>query len=42
LHPSGEEKMICEKCGKVIVFEKIITPDKRAFHIYCFEKEDHK
>jgi len=34
--------MICEKCGKVIIFEKIITPDRRAFHIYCFEKEDHK
>jgi hypothetical protein len=32
--------MICEKCGKGVPFEKIITPDGRYFHIFCFTKED--
>ena len=41
-HDFNPEKMICEKCGKVVLFEKIITPDGRIFHIFCFDKEDHK
>jgi len=25
------------KCGKVLNFEKIITPDGKAYHIKCFD-----
>ena len=32
--------MICEKCKQTLAYEKIITPDGRSFHIFCFEKED--
>jgi len=29
----------CQKCDKVLNFEKIITPDGRAFHVHCWSKE---
>jgi len=32
--------MRCNKCDKVLNFEKIITPDGRAFHIHCWEREN--
>jgi len=34
--------MKCEKCKQTLAYEKIITPDGRSFHIFCFEKEDAK
>jgi hypothetical protein len=30
--------MICMKCGKVLNFEKIITPDGKAYHVHCWNK----
>ena len=39
IHFAGEKKMICHKCDKVLNFEKIITPDGRAFHMECWSKE---
>ena len=30
--------MICMKCGKVLNFEKIITPEGKAYHVKCFDK----
>ena len=32
-------KMICMKCGKVLNFEKIITPDGRVYHMECWNKD---
>jgi len=35
--------MICHKCGKVIIFEKIIdesNPEKKAYHIHCWESQN--
>jgi len=32
-------KMICEKCGKVVLFEKIIVENK-VYHYYCWERDD--
>jgi len=29
--------MICMKCGKVLNFEKIITPEGKAYHVNCFD-----
>ena len=29
--------MICMKCGKVLNFEKIITPEGKAYHVKCFD-----
>jgi len=35
------ERMICHKCGKVIIFEKIIDErEKKAYHIQCWEREN--
>jgi hypothetical protein len=34
--------MKCCKCDKVIIFEKIITPDGRAYHIQCWNREEEK
>jgi len=28
--------MICIQCGKVLNFEKIITPDGKAYHMHCW------
>tara|TARA_B100000586_G_C20096607_1_gene422821 strand:+ start:1031 stop:1207 length:177 start_codon:yes stop_codon:yes gene_type:complete len=33
-------KMICEKCGKVVLFEKIITPENKVYHVSCWERDD--
>ena len=30
--------MICGKCGKVLNFEKIITPEGKAYHVKCWSK----
>jgi len=30
--------MICMKCGKVLNYEKIVTPKGNAYHIKCFGK----
>ena len=32
--------MICEKCGKVVLFEKIITPENKVYHVSCWERDD--
>jgi len=33
--------MICCKCGKVIIFEKIIDEsEKKAYHIQCWNSDD--
>ena len=32
--------MICMKCGKVLNYEKIITPKGNAYHIKCFGKKE--
>ena len=29
--------MICMKCGKALSFEKIITPEGKAYHVHCFD-----
>jgi len=29
--------MRCCKCDKVLNFEKIITPEGKAYHVNCFE-----
>jgi hypothetical protein len=34
--------MICHNCGKVISFEKLITPDGRCYHLECWSSEDEK
>ena len=31
--------MRCNKCDKVLNFEKIITPDGRAFHVHCWSSK---
>ena len=31
-------EMICHKCGKVVLWEKMITPDGRIYHIHCWTK----
>ena len=33
--------MICHNCGKVISFEKIITPDGRGYHLECWSSDDY-
>ena len=34
--------MICQNCGKVISFEKLVTPDGRGYHLECWSSEDEK
>ena len=29
--------MRCNKCDKVLNFEKIITPEGKAYHVHCFD-----
>ena len=31
-------EMICHKCGRVVLWEKMITPDGRIYHIHCWDK----
>ena len=33
-------KLICEKCQKVVLFEKIITPKGKVYHVSCWERDD--
>ena len=35
-----KEKMKCHKCDKVIIFEKMITPDGRCYHLQCWDKDE--
>ena len=32
--------MICQNCGKVVLFEKIIDDEKRVYHLQCWTSED--
>ena len=32
--------MICHKCSKVVLWEKMITPDGRVYHIHCWDKTE--
>jgi hypothetical protein len=32
--------MICHKCGKVVLFEKMVTPDGRCYHIQCWDRDE--
>ena len=41
IHFAGEKKMICHKCGKVVLWEKIICGNgKRIYHLMCWNKEE--
>jgi len=33
------KEMICHKCGKVVLFEKIVVENK-VYHYYCWELEN--
>jgi hypothetical protein len=32
--------MKCHKCDKVIIFEKMITPDGRCYHLQCWDRDE--
>jgi hypothetical protein len=31
-------EMKCHKCQKVVLWEKMVTPDGRIYHIHCWTK----
>jgi hypothetical protein len=38
-------KMICHKCGKVVLWERIIVDkgtEKRVYHIQCWDRDEEK
>ena len=38
-------KMICHKCGKVVLWERIIVDqgtEKRVYHMYCWDRDEEK
>jgi len=34
--------MICHKCQKVVLWEKMVTPDGRIYHIQCWDRDEEK
>tara|TARA_Y100001951_G_scaffold52793_1_gene41853 strand:+ start:233 stop:358 length:126 start_codon:yes stop_codon:yes gene_type:complete len=34
--------MICHNCGKVVSFEKLVTPDGRCYHLECWSAEEEE